>query len=98
MDTRGIISGSLHGMHTTRLQRHMRSVLAPGMHQTMRSQAVGGAQEWCKGSAHQQLSLQVVHIDSSTCARIAMNQRLNYNHVGSEHAGMQGECHVLTRV
>ena len=77
MDTCGIISGSLHGMHTARLQLYMRSVTAPGMHQTMRSQAVGGAQEWCKDSAHQQLSLQVVDIDSSTSARLTTKQRLS---------------------
>jgi hypothetical protein len=60
------------------------------MHQTMSSQAVGGAETWYEGSAHEQPSLHIVNIDHSTCARIAMNQRLNYNHVGSEHAGMQG--------
>ena len=84
-------------MHTTRLQPHMRSVLVPGMLQTMRSQAVGGAQTWHEGSAHKQPSLRIVNIDHSTCALIAVNQRLNYNHVGSESAGMEGERHELTR-
>ena len=97
MGTRCIISGSLHGMHTTRLQPRMRSVLVPGTHQTMRSQTVGGAETWYEGSAHKQPSLHIVNIDHSTCARIAMNQRLNYNHVGSESAGVESECHVLTR-